>query len=134
MGAPLARDVPGLVLRRLHCLCVAVTIGPPRRPDKVDVLDGQRYVRKVQPNGRVQIHTSTYSSDQARRGQYVSLRIDAAHGRLVVAYGDQVLKTLPSKGLEGERLALEDDRAQLSAEARSAMLVGRPVGRHLRLL
>jgi hypothetical protein len=210
VGAPLARDFPGPVLRLLHCLGVRVTICPPRRPDKnacverlnrtfeyeclrverpsdeatacrvtaafqahdhherpnqavschnqppavafpdlpplpslpatvdpdrwLDVLHGQRYVRKVQPNGSVQIHTSTYYIDQARRGQYVSLRIDAAQRRLVVEEGDQVLKTLPIKGLVGERLALEDYLEHLCAEARSAMLMGRPVGRQLRLL
>jgi hypothetical protein len=46
----------------------------------------------------------------------------------------QVLKTLPIRGLVGERLALEDYLGHLCAEARSAMLVGRPVGRQLRLL
>jgi Integrase core domain len=210
VGAPLARDFPGPVLRLLHCLGVQVTICPPRRPDKnafverlnrtfeyeclrverpsdeatacrvtaafqahynherpnqavscrnqppavafpdlpplpplpadvdpdrwLDVLDGQRYVRKVQPNGSVQLHTSTYYIEQARRGQYVSLRIDAPQRCLVVEYGEQVLKTLPIRGLVGERMALEDYVAHLCAEARSAMLVGRPVGRQLRLL
>jgi hypothetical protein len=145
VGAPQAREFPGPVLRLLHCLGVAVTVCPPRRPDKnafverytrtfeyeclrihrpadaatarlvtaafrqhynyerpnqavrchnqppavahpdlpllpalpvdvdpdrwLDVLDGQRYVRKVRPNGTVLVHTSAYYIDQTRVGQ-----------------------------------------------------------------
>ena len=45
-----------------------------------------------------------------------------------------MLKTLPIRGLVGQRLSLEDYLEHLFAEARSAMLVGRPLGRQLRLL
>jgi Integrase core domain len=39
-------------------------------PDRwLDVLDGQRYVRKVRHNGSVLVHTSTYYIDQTRAGQ-----------------------------------------------------------------
>ena len=164
VGAPQAREFPGPVLRLLHCLGVAVTICPPRRPDKnafverlnrtfeheclrvprpgdaatagtvtaafrqhynherpnqalschnqppavafpdlpplpplpadVDpdrwlaVLDGQRYVRKVKPNGSVHVHTSeTTTSSRHGAGQYVSLRIDAAQRQLCGGVG-----------------------------------------------
>jgi hypothetical protein len=52
----------------------------------------------------------------------------------VVEQGKQVLKTLPIRGLVGERLALADYVDHICAEARSALLMGRPVGRQLRLL
>jgi hypothetical protein len=210
VGAPLGRDFPAPLVRLLHCLGIAVTICPPRRPDKnafverlnrtfeeeclrvyrpadevtartvtatfrqhynyerpnqavschnlppavafaavaprpplptmvdpdrwVDVLDGQRYVRKVRPNGSVQIHTSAYYVDQLRGGQYVSVRIDAAQRSFVVEYEGQVLKTLPMRGLVGARMALEDYLDHLSYEARTAVIGGRPVGRQLRML
>jgi hypothetical protein len=51
-----------------------------------------------------------------------------------VEYGDQVLKSLPIRGLVGEQMVLEDYLEQLYVEARTAMLPGRPVGRQRRLL
>jgi hypothetical protein len=104
-------------------------------PDRwLEVLDGQRYVRKVHRNGTVRMHTSAYYIDQMRAGQYVSLRIDAAQRSLVVEQQEQVLKTLPIRGLVGERLPLEQYLEHLRYEARTHTVGGRPVGRQLRLL
>jgi hypothetical protein len=51
----------------------------------VEVLDGQRYVRKVRPNGTVSVDSVSYAIDHAWAGKYVSLRIDAAQRQFVGA-------------------------------------------------
>ena len=48
-------------------------------PDRwVEILDGQRYVRKIHRNGTVSVDGALYSIDQAWHGRYVSRRIHAA--------------------------------------------------------
>ncbi len=92
--------------------CIAFPDLPPRPPlprmidpDRwVEVLDGQRYVRKIAKNGTVSVDGSLYYIDQAWHGRYVSLRIQAAQRVFVVEYREQVLKTLPLKGLVREVL------------------------------
>ena len=68
-------------------------------PDRwVDVLDGQRFVRKIRPNGTVSVDGTVYYIDQKWHGRYVSLQIEAAQRVFVVEYREQVLKLLPIKG------------------------------------
>jgi hypothetical protein len=103
-------------------------------PDRwVEVLDGQRYVRKVLNNGTVSVDGRLYYIDQAWHGRYVSLRIDAAKRVFMVEYREQVLKEPPLKGLVGDLLPLEEYIEQMKAEAQTHSVGGRPVGRQLRL-
>jgi len=103
-------------------------------PDRwVEVLDGQRYVRKIHNNGTVSVDDRLYYIDQAWHGRYVSLRIDAAKRVFVVEYREQVLKEVPLKGLVGDVLPLEAYIEQMKAEAQTQYVAGRPVGRQLRL-
>jgi len=103
-------------------------------PDRwVEVLDGQRYVRKVRANGTVSVDGTFYSIDQAWHGRYVGLRIQAATRVFLVEYREQVLKAVPIKGLVGEQMPLEVYLEQMRAEAQTQYIAGRPVGRQLRL-
>jgi transposase InsO family protein len=103
-------------------------------PDRwVDVLDGQRFVRKIRPNGTVSVDGTVYYIDQKWHGRYVSLQIEAAQRVFVVEYSKQRIKLLPIKGLVGEKLPLEAYLAMMKAEARTQYVGGRPVGRQLRL-
>jgi hypothetical protein len=121
--------------------CVAFPDLPPRPslarlvdPDRwVEVLDGQRYVRKIRNNGTVSVDSTLYYIDQAWQGRYVSLRIQAAKRVFVVEYREEVLKELPIKGLVGEKLALEVYIDQMKVEAQSQYIAGRPIGRQMRL-
>ncbi|HSH77697.1 MAG TPA: transposase [Herpetosiphonaceae bacterium] len=121
--------------------CVAfpdLRLGPPLPtmidPDRwVEVLDGQRYVRKIAKNGTVSVDGTLYYIDQAWHGRYVSLCIHAAKRAFVVEYREQVVKELPLKGLVGDVLPLEEYIAQMKAEAQTQYVAGRPFGRQLRL-
>jgi hypothetical protein len=103
-------------------------------PDRwVEVLDKQRYVRKIRPNGTVSVDGTSYYIDRTWQGRYVSLRIHAARRVFVVEYREQVLKELPLKGLVGDVLPVEEYIEQMKAEAQTQFVAGRPVGRQLRL-
>jgi hypothetical protein len=99
----------------------------------VEVLDGQRYVRKIHKNGTVSVDGTLYYIDQAWHGRYVSLRIQAAKRVFVVEYRENVHKELPMKGLVGAVLPLEEYIEMMKAEAHTQYVGGRPVGRQLRL-
>jgi hypothetical protein len=121
--------------------CVAFPNLPPRPPlpsmvdpDRwVDVLDGQRYVRKVKSNGTVSVDGTFYYIDQAWHGRYVTLRLQAATRVFAVEYREQVLKEVLIKGMVGEELPLEVYLEQMKVEAQTQYIGGRPVGRQLRL-
>jgi hypothetical protein len=104
-------------------------------PDRwLDVLDGERYVRKVRANGMVSVDSVSYYIDQAWEGKYVSLRVDAPSRSLVVEYREKLLKQLPIKGLIGKELPLESYIEFMAQAARSqSSAAGRPVGQQLRL-
>jgi len=103
-------------------------------PDRwVDVLDGQRYVRKVKSNGTVSVDGTFYYIDQAWHGRYVTLRLQAATRVFAVEYREQVLKEVLIKGMVGEELPLEVYLEQMKVEAQTQYIGGRPVGRQLRL-
>ena len=74
-----------------------------------------------------------YYIDQAWKGRYVSLRINAAWRVFVVEDREQVLREVPIKGLAGEQLPLEVYLETMKLEARTQYVAGRPVGHQLRL-
>jgi hypothetical protein len=103
-------------------------------PDRwVQVLDGQRYVRKVRSNGTVTVDSRRYYVDQTWAGKYVSLRLDGVERVFVVEYRDQVLKQLALKGLVGEMLPVGVYLEQMAQEAQTQLIAGRPLGQQLRL-
>jgi hypothetical protein len=122
--------------------CVAFAAWPPRPclpptvdPDRwLEVLDGQRYGRKVRSTGTVTVDGVSYYVDQAWAGKYVSLRLDAHQRVFVVEYREQMVKTVPIKGLVGEHLCWESYLEQITAEARTNLVMGRPIGQQLRLI
>ena len=121
--------------------CIAFPDLPPRPPlpavvdpDRwLEVLDGQRYVRKVRSNGMISVDNVSYYVDQALVGKYVSLQIAAQARSFVVEYREQVLKQLPIKGLVGEQLPWDVYVEQIALEARTRLVGGRPIGQQLRL-
>ncbi len=121
--------------------CVALPQLPPRPPlpsmvdpDRwLEVLDGQRYVRKIGRTGSVSVDGRLYYIDQAWKGRYVSLRLNATGRTFVVEYREKVLKEVPIKGLVGEPLALEVYLEMMRVEAQTQYVGGRPVGHQLRL-
>lgn len=109
---------------------VPATVDPDR---SLEVLSGQRYVRKVRANGTVMVDSVSYYVDRAWEGKYVTLRIDAAAREFVVEYREQPIKRLPIKGLVGSPLPLEAYLKHITLEARTQLLAGRAVGQQLRL-
>jgi len=104
-------------------------------PDRwVEQFHGTRMVRKVNTNGFVLVDNRRYYIEQARSGQYLSLRIDGPSRTFVVEYHEKPIgKALPIKGLVGENLPLEDYLALMVQEARTQNYGRRPVGRQLQL-
>ncbi len=85
----------------------------------IDVLHGQRYVRKVQRNTSVTIDTVRYYTSQALVGKYVTLRLDASDRTLVVEHEGQEIKRLPIQGTGQGLLPFAAFVEQLCAEART---------------
>lgn len=99
----------------------------------VDILNGERYVRKVRANGTISIDNTRYYIDQAWEGKYVTLRLDASTRSFLVEYREQPLKQLPLKELVGEVLPLSSYLELIAREARTQTIAGRPLGQQLRL-
>jgi hypothetical protein len=89
-------------------------------PDRwVDVLDGQRFVRKVQSNGSVKLDTQRYYATQALVGQQVTLVIDAAERKLVIEHAGKELKRVPIQGTGQPACSYAQFVEQLCEEART---------------
>jgi len=106
---------------------VAFTDLPPRPgvpqlvdPDHwIDVLHGQRYVRKVQRDTSVTIDTIRYYTSQAVVGKYVTLRLDANDRTFAVEHEGQEIKRLSIQGTNRGLLPFAAFVEQLCAEARA---------------
>jgi transposase InsO family protein len=85
----------------------------PAVPDLVDpdrwlrVNDGLHLVRLVRRDGTVRVDLKSYYVGRALAGQHVALHLSAAKAALLVVHGQQVIKTLPLKGLGGKALRFE---------------------------
>ena len=85
----------------------------PTVPDLVDpdrwlqVRDGLHLVRKVRRDGTVRVDLKSYYVSRALAGQHVSLHLSAAKRAWLVVHEQQVLKTLPLKGLTGQVVRFE---------------------------
>ncbi|HMQ34778.1 MAG TPA: integrase core domain-containing protein [Chloroflexaceae bacterium] len=103
-------------------------------PDRwVEVLDGQRYVRKVQANTEVNLDTQRYFVSQALVGQKVTLVVRAAERVLVIEHAGKEIKRIPLHGTGHPPCSFEQFVAQLCEEARTGRRGGRPLPRQLAL-
>jgi Integrase core domain len=124
---------------RPPCVAFADLPARPVLPTQVDpdrwleVLNGERYVRKVRASGTVSVERSMYYIDQAWAGKYVTLRLDAANRSFMVEYREQPIKQVPIKGLVSEVLPLSTYLELITREARTQTVAGRPMGQQLRL-
>jgi hypothetical protein len=97
----------------------------PSVPDVVDpdrwlhVSDGLRLVRLVRSNGTVRVDLKSYYVGRALAGQHVALHLSAAKRAWLVVWGQQVIKTLPLKGLCGQALRFEAFVQLMIGQARS---------------
>ena len=67
-------------------------------------LDGLHLERTVNQHGQVSVDLKLYSVSARLAGQRVVLHLDATHRCLPVLHQEQLLKSLPLKGLVGQLL------------------------------
>jgi transposase InsO family protein len=97
----------------------------PAVPDVVDpdrwlqISDGLHLVRLVRSNGTVRVDLKSYYVGRALAGQHVALHLSAAKRAWLVVWGQQVIKTLPLKGLCGQALRFEAFVQLMIGQARS---------------
>jgi transposase InsO family protein len=97
----------------------------PTVPDVVDpdrwlhISDGLHLVRLVRSNGTVRVDLKSYYVGRALAGHHVALHLSAAKGAWLVVWGQQVIKTLPLKGLCGQALRFEAFVQLMIGQARS---------------
>ena len=77
------------------------------------------YLRHVGHDGCVDVDLQTYYISSQMTKRSVLLQVDAALKRFVVWHGDQMIKTLPIKGLIGEEMVLNDFLKHMHQEALS---------------
>lgn len=97
----------------------------PRLPDTIDpdhwlrALHGRHFTRRVQANGSVKLDKRSYYVGTRFKKQQVVLRVDAERRELTIMHKQQVLKSLPIKGLYDEILDFEDYLKFICEEART---------------
>jgi hypothetical protein len=103
-------------------------------PDRwVEVLDGQRFMRKVAADTHISVDDERYYLSRELVGKTVSLRVDAAAREFVVEVRSQDVKRLAIKGLGSGLVAFELYVERMCAEARADRLQLRVFGRQLTL-
>ncbi len=86
----------------------------PQLPETIDPdrwlypLDGQAFIRRINANGSLKLDKHHYYVQAKRRGQYVTLQLQAHTQSLLVFCHDTLIKTLPVKGLIGHPLPFQD--------------------------
>jgi transposase InsO family protein len=111
----------------------------PRVPATVDpdrwitALDGHQYVRKVQQDTSVRLGADRYYIKQALIGQQVTLQIDAAARRLVIAHNGREVKRVPIRGTGRGHVSFAQFVELLCAEARTGRTPAPPIPRQLTL-
>lgn len=110
----------------------------PALPQQIDPdnwlgsIHGQRYVRKINANGSIQIDNRSYYVKRALRHQYVTVKVDAQQRQLVIELNKQVIKTAKIKGLYDQVLDFETWLELIQEEARVHWRRINNNGRHLR--
>jgi transposase InsO family protein len=85
----------------------------PALPDMVDpdrwlqTIDGQLFKRRVNHNGSVKVDKRSYYIGRAHRGRYVVLTVETAAQQFRVELADEVIKTIPIKGLQQQPMPFE---------------------------
>ncbi len=103
-------------------------------PDRwVEVLDGQRFVRKVAPDTHISIDDERYYLARELVGKTISVRVDAAAREFVVEHQAQEVKRLAIKGLGSGQTSFDLYVERMSAQARADRLQLRGVGKQLTL-
>ncbi len=74
----------------------------------LDTINGEMFKRRVNAAGTVQIDKQKYYVGRAFRGRLVLLRVDALNKKFVVELNDEVIKTIPIKGLFHGDLSFPD--------------------------
>ena len=97
----------------------------PSVPDVVDpdrwlqISDGLHLVRLVRSNGTVRVDLKSYYVGRALAGHHVALHLSAKKRAWLVVSGQQVIKTLPLKGLSGGALRFEAFVQLMISQARA---------------
>lgn len=97
----------------------------PAVPDVVDpdrwlsVNDGLHLVRLVRGDGTVRVDLKSYYVGRSLAGQRVALHLSAARRAWLVVHRQQVIKTLPLKGLWGKALRFEEFVQLMMGQARA---------------
>jgi hypothetical protein len=103
-------------------------------PDRwVDVLDGQRFVRKVQASTEVKLDSQRYYVSQALVGQQVTLVVHAAERLLVIEHAGKEIKRVPIHGTGQPACSFAQFVEQLCEEARTGRRGTRPSPQQLPL-
>lgn len=103
-------------------------------PDRwLEVLDGKRYVRKVQSSTEVTLDSQRYYVSQALVGQQVTLVVNAAERALVIEHAGKEVKRVPFQGTGQPPCSFEQFVEQLCEEARSGRRRPLPPPRQLAL-
>jgi hypothetical protein len=90
-------------------------------PDRwLKTYDGRCFTRKVARDTHISVDDERYYITQALVGNYVTLRVDAAAGELVVEHQQQEVKRLAIKGLGSGPMSFDAYIEQMCAEARAA--------------
>jgi hypothetical protein len=97
----------------------------PTLPEMVDPdrwlyeLDGRWYPRRVKRDGSLQVDGTSYYIKQALAAHRIMMRLNATTCCFDVFEGETFIKSVPIKGLCGERMALEDYIDLMRERARS---------------
>jgi transposase InsO family protein len=85
----------------------------------LDALHGRWYPRVVKADGRIRVDKRFYYIRQDLAGHHVMVHLNAATRSFDVFRGDRFLKSVPIKGLQGQRLPLETYLDLMREQARS---------------
>lgn len=89
-------------------------------PDRwLQAIHGRTYARRVKSDGRVEVDGTPYYVKQALAGQLVTLRINAPARTFEVLLGEQLIKQIPIKGLQGGLMSLDAYIELMEKQARS---------------
>jgi transposase InsO family protein len=103
-------------------------------PDRwLEVLDGKRYVRKVQFSTEVTLDSQRYYVSRELVGQQVTLVVHAAERALVIEHAGKEVKRVPFQGTGQPACSFEQFVEQLCEEARTGRRGSPPPPRQLAL-
>ena len=85
----------------------------------LQAVHGRTYARRVKSDGRVSVDGADYYIKQVLAGQLITLCVNAAERCFEVLQHESIIKQLPIKGLQGQRMPLDDYVALMEERARS---------------